>query len=208
MKEFNEDFKTKLYQTIEDIENNSLVEVVSIIRQQSERYKDIGFLLAAIVTGLIFSILTVIISAEINPYLIYLITIVTFPASYFLLMLFPSFLMLFVSKSRKEKAVEIMGRAIFQKGGIRFTEQRIGVLFFVSYIEKSVLILADRGVIEAVPQEEFDKIQAQFDEIFNSQSISEDFLKVLSSTKEIFAQYIPPVENDINELPDDLKVDL
>jgi len=207
MKEFNEDFKTKLYQTIEEIENNSLVEVVTIIRQQSGKYRDVGLRVAAIFTGIIFSIMFLM-PFTINPYLIYIITIISFLITLYTVMLIPPVLRLFISTKRIERSVEIMGRAVFQKGGIRFTEERIGVLIFVSYFEKKVFIVSDRGVQLAVPQEDFDKIQTQFDAIFESSNISESFLKALSSTKEFFTEYIPPVENDINELPDDLKVEL
>jgi len=41
MKYFNQDFKTKLYKAISNIENNSLVEVVAIVKPRSEAYADV-----------------------------------------------------------------------------------------------------------------------------------------------------------------------
>ncbi len=203
---FGEDFRTKLYETIEEIENNSLVEVVAIFRQQSNKYKDVGLLTSAIAAFLLYTIL-ILIPIDINPYLIYVVTILMFVITYFLVMSLHGLLSILVKEQRKANAVEILGRAVFQKGGVRFTEEHIGVLFFVSMFEKKVLILADRGAEQAVPPEEWDKIQLQFDNIFNG-DIEENFLKALSATKDVFAKYIPPVEDDINELPDNLKVDL
>jgi len=204
---FSEDFKNNLYETIEDIENNSLVEIVGIVRQQSEKYRDVGLLFAAITTAILYTVL-IIIPATINPYLIYLSTIVFYLIAYFGIMAAPSFLRLFVCSKRKNKAVELMSRAVFQKGGIRHTQEKIGVLFFVSILEKKVKIIADRGAEMSVPLEEWEKIQAQFDKTFDSSDAQNNFLKSLTSTKEIFSKYIPPVEDDINELPDNLKVDL
>jgi putative membrane protein len=206
MKLFGEDFRTKLYEIIEEIENNSLVEVVAIFRQQSNKYKDTGMLVAAILTFLVYTIL-ILIPVDINPYLIYIVTVLMFVVSYFVIMSVTSLLSAFVKEKKKVNSVEILGRAIFQKGGVRFTEERIGVLFFVSLFEKKVLILADRGAEQAVPPEEWEKIQTQFDRIFQG-DVEENFLKALSATKDIFAQFIPPIGDDINELPDNLKVDL
>ncbi len=204
---FKEEFKNKLYETIEDIENNSLVEVVAIIRQQSEKYRDVGFLVSSVLTALFYTIL-IFIPVEIDPYLIYLSTLIFFLIVFFIYMGIPFLHRLFIPNKRIDRAVELLSRAIFQKGGIRFTKEKIGVLFFVSIFEKRVVILPDRGAQMSVPQEEWDKLQMQFDKIFDTEDASESFLKVLSSAKEIFAKYIPPVEDDINELPDNLKVDL
>lgn len=204
---FNEEFKNKLYETIEDIENNSLVEIVGIIRQQSDKYRDIGFLYASIATAILYSIF-IFIPTQINPYFIYLSTIVFYLLIFYAVMGIPSLHRMLIPKNRRERSVEIFSRAIFQKGGIRFTEEKIGVLFFVSVFEKKVKIIADRGAEMSVPKEEWDKLISQFDKIFEDDQTSDNFLKILSSTKDIFAKYIPPVENDINELPDNLNVDL
>lgn len=207
MKEFSEDFRTKLYQTIEEIENNSLVEVVSIIRQQSEKYTDVALKVAAVFTAVLFSVL-IFIPFDIKTSVLHLLPILSFVAVFYIVMSVPVLLRLFISQKRMDKSVEIMGRAIFQKGGVRFTEQRIGVLIFISYFEKKVLVIADRGVQLAVPQEDIENMEKSFNNIFASNNMSDEFLKVLSSTKDVFSEYIPPVENDINELPDNLKVDL
>jgi len=207
MKTFNEDFKTNLYQTISEIENNSLVEIVAIIRQQSEKYKDVGLMFASIFAGVVFTVL-MFIPLDIDAYLIYIIVIFSFLFGFFAAMSIPQLLKLLICKKRIDKSTEIMARAIFQKGGIRFTKEKIGILFFFSYFEKKVIILADRGAQMAVPQEEWDKIQTAFDNIFLSDNVSQNFIKTLSETKNIFSKYIPPIENDINELPDNLNVDL
>ena len=89
---------------------------------------------------------------------------------------------------------------------MRFTEEKIGVLFFVSFLEKKVMIIADRGAKMAVPEEEWNTIQEHFDSIFNEGIVSDNILKSLANCKDIFNSYIPPIENDINELPDNLEV--
>lgn len=207
MKRFDEKFKSNLYETIEDIENNSLVEVVSIIRSKSGNYRDISLWIASVAmfvtaSWLMFS------KFEVNVYYIYLITIVSFVIFYLIAELIKPLKRLFVKKKRIKKNVEIYGRAIFQKGGIRFTNARIGVLFYMSLFEKQVFIIPDRGALTAVPDEDWQKIKTDFNNIFTEKDIPEAFIRELKKCKEIFAKYILPIENDINELPDDLEVDL
>ncbi len=207
MKRFNEDFKSKLYETIEDIENNSLVEIVSIIKAKSGNYRDVSLWVASVsmfltTSWLMFS------KFEVDVYYIYLISIVSFIIFYLLTELFKPFKRLFISKKRLARNVEIYGRAIFQKGGIRFTNEGIGVLIYLSLFEKQVFILPDRGALTSVPDEEWQEMNKRFQTIFTQSNVAEAFITELKKCKDIFSEYILPIENDINELPDDLEVDL
>lgn len=205
---FSEDFKTKLYDTIEQIENeNSEVEIVSIIRNQSEKYFDVSLLLSVGLMFILYAVL-MIIPVEINVYLIFFVIVLSFFVFAAVFLFFPQLIRPFVKKERMKRNVEIMARAIFQKGEIYLTQNNIGVLFFVSLFEKEVFILPDKGAENSIPPEELDIMKQDFNQIFNSSDIAQSFLDKLSSTKEIFAKYIPPVENDINEIPDNLKIEL
>jgi putative membrane protein len=68
--------------------------------------------------------------------------------------------------------------------------------------------LPDRGAKNAVPSEDWTKIEEGFQSIFSQPNISEALLQQLANCKDIFNQFIPPIENDINELPDNLDVEL
>lgn len=207
MKRFDNDFKTSLYKTIEDIENNSLVEVVAIIKAKSHDYRDVS-LWCGFVFLFVFYTFFMFSPIDFDVYLIYFLTIFSFFAGYFLSELFLPLKQIFIKEKRFERNVEIYGRAIFQKGGIRFTNEKIGVLIFVSLFEKRVEIFADRGAETSVPDEDWKKIKSGFQTIFEKNNISVAFIEELKKCKDVFSAYIPPIENDINELPDDLEVDL
>ncbi len=205
---FSEEFRTELYKTIENIENeNSEVEVVAIIRKQSEHYRDIPALAAITLSFLLYTIL-MIIPQEVDVIGMFGIVVGSFFVFYSIFVFFPALTSFLIAKKRKKRSVEVLARAIFQKGGIYFTQNNVGVLFFVSLLEKQVYILPDRGAQIAVPPEEWEKMQADFDAIFSNNDLGQAFLAALARTKEVFAKYLPPVENDINEIPDNLKVEL
>lgn len=206
MKYFNDDFKQKLYETIEDIENHSLVETVAVIKSHTAKYRDVSLwfafaFMAVLFTFFMFS------PIEFDVYLIYLFTVLSFPFAFLLMELFPAFKRLFIRNSRLKRQAEIMARAVFQKGGLRFTEEKIGVLFFAALFERIVFIIPDRGAETAVPEEDWENMRREFQNIFRSSDSGEAFLDVLRKTKPVFAEYIPPVPDDINELPDDLDVE-
>ena len=207
MKQFNNAFRTKLYDTIATIENNSLVEVVVLVKGSSATYND-----AHLKWGLLFTLLSYIFfmfsPIEFDVFTIFLGTILFFFVGLALSWLIQPMQKVFLKKKRLEKNTEIAARAIFQKGGVRHTEEKIGVLFYVSYFEKQSVILPDRGAETAVPQEDWAKMRAEFSAIFTQAETAEALIKMLENSQAVFAKYILPVENDINELPDDLDVDL
>lgn len=207
MKRFNDDFKSKLYKTIEDIENNSLVEIVSIFRANSGKYRDVS-LWVSIVFMFLTSSFFMFSPIEFDVYMIWLITFASFILAYFITEILKPFKRLFVSKKRMKRHVDIYGRAIFQKGGIRFTNEKIGVLIYVSVFEKQVKIIPDRGAFTSVPNEMWEQFENNFQTIFNKSDIAKAFINELKKTQPVFAEYILLIENDINELPDDLEIEL
>ena len=200
-------FRNRLFKLISEIENSSLVEVVVIAKPQSYHYNDIYLWVSFVGMLLVFSYM-MFASILIDMYLIYIYTIISFPLIYLLLHIFPGLGRIFISKKRKSRNVEIFARAIFQKAGIRYTNERIGVLFYISYFEKMVYVIPDRGAYMKLPDNLWKEISEEMNKIFKSGRPQEKFLEVLSRTKATFAKYIPPIENDINELPDNIKVEL
>lgn len=207
MKQFNQEFKTKLWDTIAEIENNSLVEVVVSIKPQSESYTDIAYLWGAISSFITFS-LFMFLPTPFNDYLIYTGTIFAFFVGAFIALYIKPMQNLLLKKSRKERSVEIMGRALFQKGGIRHTNEKIGLLILVSLFEKMVYLVPDRGVETAIPTEIMEQMNIDFQDIFNKKDIPQALIDSLAKQKEHFNRYIPPIENDINELPDNMEIKL
>jgi len=207
MKRFNVDFKTKLYKSISEIENNSMVEIVTIIKSKSGRYRETSLWCAVIFMIFIYTFF-MFAPIEFNVYLIYIFTILGFFAGFAACELIHPLQKLAIPKKQINKNVELFARAIFQKGGIRHTKEKIGVLFFISLFEEKTMIIPDRGAETAIPAEEWEKINLGFQNIFKSQNIPDAIISELNNCLPIFSKYIPPVENDINELPDNLDVDI
>ena len=208
MKKFNHpDFQTQLNQVITELEQDSQIEVVVMIKQRSANYEDIPIALGAISALAAFSYLFYF-DPRFADYIACLITLVAFELGMLLSLALPMTQHLCATKKRQQRNVEIMARALFQKGGLHQTSAGIGTLIYCSLLEKIVYIVADSGAQMAIPEDEWRKITLGLQSIFKSKMPATALLKELEKCKLIFSRYVPASENNINELPNTLQVDL
>jgi putative membrane protein len=208
MKKFNHpDFQTQLGKIIAELEQASQIETVVLIKQRSGGYEDVPLSLGAMTSIFVFTYL-LLAQTDFNDYLVYLITLLSFGVGMGLGFVVPPLQKLLVLKKRQQRSVEIMARALFQKGGLHHTSTGVGTLIYVSLLEQMVFIVADRGAQMAIPDAEWQKIKTDLQSIFKSKNPAESLLQELAKCKDTFQRYIPALENNINELPNDLQIDL
>ena len=207
MKLFDENFRSNLYETIGKLESESQIEAVVIIKSKSGDYTPWAFVGATIVAFLLFSIL-MIIPIDMSTYFMFGISIALFVGAYFLLTKNDNLLSKVIPAKIKSKNAEIYARAIFQKGHIYNTGEHTGVLFYCSVLEKQTVIIPDWGITLSVPEEEMKTIKNRFDKVFSSANPADDIISALNFASPIFAESMPHRDDDINEIPDDLDVDL
>lgn len=200
------EFQTRLWDAVKSIERNSHLEVVVIVRSSSGSYHDMALTWGIIVAFLSY---TYVMFAPdfFDDWLIYCTPIASFAFCYAIAHN-PSIIRLIAASSRFQKNVEIMARALFQKGGIGNTRSKIGVLIYCSLLEKIVYILPDSGAKIALPADEWQILSDEFQKIFTSKKPGEALLEQLHKTESIFKQYAPQKTQNINELPDDMEIDL
>jgi putative membrane protein len=204
---FNNDIHAKIGKVISQIESQSHAELVVIVKSRIQGYSEYPLAVGA---TLAFMALTYF---RFSPdfyedWIIYAGTVLGFVLGAVLSDGIPAMLRLLVGRKRLEKSAEIMARAYFQKGGIHHTRDKTGVLIFIALWEKQIVILPDRGVESAIPLGEWEKIRQDFRGVFRAKNPAIAFVAKLEGMLTVFSRYIPQVEGDINELPDNLEVDL
>lgn len=200
------DFKTRLWEAVKSIEKNSRAEVVVVLRPCSHDYSAIPLLWGV---GLAWLSHTYMMYAPefFENWLIYYIPIFAFLLGFALAHL-PAVKRQCSKKAVLDKNVEIMARAVFQKGGIHHTRDKTGVLIYCSFLEQRVYILPDRGIEMAIPHEEWQTLRQEFNRIFADKKPTEDLLAELQKTRLLFGRYLPALADNINELPDVPEIDL
>ncbi len=206
--EFDSQFRLRLQQEIAEIEKNSAAEVVLIVRSRSDTYRDVslwnGFVLQIIVVAfLLFSPIVF------NPYWICFISLVSFLAGFFAVELIKPLKRKLIKNERMNKATEIYARAIFQKGQLYDTRDQTGLLIFVSLFEQKIRLIPDKGLITKMPVHIWQDLEDKFNSVFDeNEMLTDAIIKKMSLLRSVLAQYVPPREDDINEIPDDLRIDL
>ncbi|MCX7098844.1 MAG: hypothetical protein NTV43_13160 [Methylococcales bacterium] len=205
-KELSKDFQTQLWAAVKALEQVSQAEVVVVLRASSQAYSAIPLLWGIGAAWLSHTYL--IFAPELyEDELVYGLPILGFAMGYAFALL-PLVKRLCSKKTVLQKNVEIMARAIFQKGGLHHTRAKTGLLVYVSFLERSVFLLPDRGLEMAMPDEEWQGLREQFNRIFASKKPLAALLLELNKTEALFARYLPALADDINELPDDMEIDL
>jgi putative membrane protein len=87
---------------------------------------------------------------------------------------------------------------------LHHTEQRTGVLIFVSVAEHYVEILADKGINDRVPDDTWDHIVQQFTGLVKQGRVAEGFMQTIQRCGEVLAENFPAGDNNPNELPNRL----
>lgn len=113
----------------------------------------------------------------------------------------PGLRAMFVGEARKRSAAETAARACFQRKGIRHTRERTGVLVFVATFEGRVVVLADSGVSEAVPEREWRDAIAPVEAVLADEGDATLLAERLVALGEILERWCEARPDDIDELP-------
>lgn len=201
------EFRKELAKIVAEIESSSEVEIVVGIKPISSFYYEL-YLVSGILTSFLVFTFFMFYDHVFGDYLIYMGTIFSFFFGITLGFILKDVFKFFIPKKLLQRNVEIMARALFQKGGIHHTKEKVGVFILFSIFEKKHFIVADRKAQNSIPFEEWKKINSNFEKVFNNKESSKILTEELIKTKDLFSKFLPPIENDINELADDLEINL
>lgn len=87
---------------------------------------------------------------------------------------------------------------------LHHTDQRNGVMLFVSEAERYVEIMADKGVNDIVDDGTWDQVISDFVSHIKAGQIAEGYLAAISKIENVLQQNFPNTDTDKNELPNHL----
>ncbi len=119
---------------------------------------------------------------------------------YFLVMLVPALQRLLTRAQTKDYFVDMRAHATFAKEGIHHTKGETGLLIFISLLEQKAVVVADRGVRQALPAAELAAFKEAVGGIFASGDYIDNLQKVVQAHTPAFAAALPRSEDDTDEL--------
>lgn len=106
----------------------------------------------------------------------------------------------------RRRAVDVAARATFVERGVHHTSGRSGVLVYCALAERMVAIVADTGVVTAIPAATLARHQAAIERALAGGGAAT--AAAIAALGPDLAAALPRAAEDINELPDALDHDL
>lgn len=196
----------QLAQAVREIEGLTDAEIVIVVRARSADYRHADYLCGAVLAflGLLFLLFS---PFEFQHYWVAIDVVILFAAGAFVSSHSSALRRLLTSKEYRADAVRTGAAAMFYEAGIANTEAEMGVLIYLSLLERRLEIIADRGVLKAMPPLEWNE---RVYELHRAGRIPElDTLRQrIRELGVLLAEHLPPTGENPNELPDMPRFDL
>ncbi len=191
---------------VKEIERSTDAELVIVVRARSANYAHadylFGFLLALIV--LIFLIFS---PFPFPEFLVPIDVAVAFVIGALISWKSNFIRRLFSRNKFMKTSVRTAAAAMFYEAGIANTNAEMGILVYLSLMEKQLELIADRGILKKVPPQEWNL------KVFELHQVGENpdpkvFQKKIEEFGELLAAHIPATGENPNELPDKPRFEL
>lgn len=192
--------KKKIADTIEQSEKNTTGEFVAVIASASDDYFYIPTLWAALLALAVPSVFDVLNFDNSHMILTQFVVFIVIA----LLLRIPFLKMLVIPKDVKQRRARRHAREQFLLQNLHHTEQRNGIMLFVSEAERYVEIIADKGINDVVEKDTWNRIVANFIAYVKDGNITEGYLSAINDIETILKEHFPANGDNKNELPNHL----
>jgi putative membrane protein len=194
--------RERIAAAIKRVEQGTRAELVAAIAQRADSYRS-NALLAALSGALIAGLAVWALLPWPGPVQMLAAELAAFLLVYVLVAFTPLGLKI-VPAARKRRMASRLARLVFLERGLASTEERCGVLFFVSVAEHYVEILADRGIDQAVEAGAWRQIVDAFTASVKKGEVEQGFLGAIESLGALLARHYPADGENPNRIPDRL----
>ncbi|PRP91440.1 hypothetical protein ENSA5_55570 [Enhygromyxa salina] len=200
MKFLSEHGERQLAAAIETVETRSRAELVVVVRPIVGNYLGSDLIVASVIA------LSVLAFQLYSPWVFNLHWLLIHPplagaATVGLLRAVPGLRAMFVSEARKRSETQTAAAACFQTKGVRYTRERTGLLVFVSLFEQQIRVLADSGISETIPADEWREAVAPITAVLHDEGDAATLAERLTTLADTLERWCEAREDDIDELP-------
>jgi putative membrane protein len=196
----------QLAQAVREIEIQTDAEIVIVVHARSGTYRQADYLWGAILgfAALLFLLFA---PFDFTHYWVAIDVALLFAIGAFVSSRSNTLRRLLTTKKFRAEAVRQGAAAMFYEAGIANTIAEMGVLIYLSLLERRLELIADRGVLKAVPPLEWNE---RVYELHRAGRVPQlpTLLKALRDLGELLAEHLPPTGENPNELPDMPRFDL
>ena len=198
---FSEEEKEKIKATTQNVESRTIGEVVVMVVGSSDPYVEAELLGGVLLGSLLSFILTALFFHSSIWSFVPMSFIFFFPSQWFVRKVIP-LKALFISRERKADAVRRRAISAFYEHGLYKTRKNTGVLFLISWLERKVWVLADKGIHEKIGQESLNQVATLVSQGVREGRPCEALCEAIRKMGEVLSEHFPMTPGDANELPD------
>lgn len=202
MKKLTQLDKDEIRKAVQNAERRTSGEFVTVIARQSDSYFSTPVMWAALV-ALIVPVALIFVFSFSDAKLVLDIQLAVFLILYAVFQI-EAVKMKLVPKSLKKNRVQKLAYQQFLLTGTGSTRDHSGVLFFVSLAERSVEIIADKGINDKVDKDEWQKIVNTFIKDVKNNEYRHGFITAIEQCGNLLSAHFPIQPGDKNELADKL----
>jgi putative membrane protein len=200
---FTAEEKERLKATTQEVESQTIGEIVVMVVDRSDRYVEAEILGGALLASLLSLVLTLLyFHATVWSY-VPLSFLFFFPCR-FLFIRMETLKRLLIGVRRKEEAVRLRAEQAFFEKGLYRTKKNTGVLFFLSLLERKIWVLADKGIYEKMDQETLNRFADEVSRGIKEGRACEVLSQAIQGIGVLLSQHFPITPDDIDELPDEV----
>lgn len=210
---FTEAEKEEIKQAVKDLETVSCGEIVPYFVQSSDDYDEASWymstLLGAFVTVVIGLLsYTWMLPFHLTPMEISLVILVSIVIGFFVPIVIPSTKRLIISREKQSERVNQRAAEAFLSEKVYRTEEKVGILIFVSQLEHRVLVVGDEGINAKVAQQDWEHVVTEVVAGIRSGATAQGLIRSIALCKELLLKNgFVRKSTDINELGDDLRLE-
>ena len=191
---------------VREVEKTTDAEIVVVVRGRSGTYRHADYLFAAIISlaGLIFIL--------VSPWVFHTYWIPFDVALLFVVGAWVSskgdwLRRILTTKKFQANAARAGAAAMFYEAGIANTSAENGLLIYLSLLERRMEVIADRGILKAVPPLKWNHAVFELKDVAKNAEPG----KLIAAIRElgtILAEHMPPTGENPNELADGPRIEL
>jgi putative membrane protein len=195
-----------LAQAVREIEKNTDAELVIVVRGRSGTYRHADYLCGAIVAllGLVFVLFS---PFEFHTYWVPVDVMLMFIAGAFVCSRTNFLRRALTVKAFRARAARAGAAAMFYEAGIANTSAENGLLIYLSLLERRLEVIADRGILKAVPALKWNNAVFEIKRIGRKPE-PESLVKSVRHLGDLLAEHMPATGENPNELPDGPRIEL
>ena len=205
-RKFDKEASDAIASAVREIEKDTDAELVIIIRGRSGPYRHADYLCGTLLAfaGLLFFLF--------SPYVIHerwvpIEVVLLFALGAFVSSRWPILRRLLTSAKFRANAARQGAAAMFYEAGIANTKAENGLLIYVSLLEQQIEIIADRGILKAMPPLAWNKSIHELKDLANNCE-PDKLVASLKNLGKVLAAHMPATGENPNELVDGPRIEL